>query len=275
MTNFEEQLKKSVHIQTELAPILAKLMQPALAALGLDYFWFVRLLEGRFHISVGIQPPLIELYRQRKTEDLFFRHPEILARKQTTVIWDLHEPTELTHDMTDRVGLKDGMCILRRQKKHVDIWYVASTKKNSNLYKVYLNCAADIYRLIGFFQEKVYPLLPVKNKDFLLPYMDGTELKFPPQGETDKKTDFLDATRLKKFTIHRNHLEYSLTLREVQCVHRLSQGQTSKEIAAALGLSFRTVEHYLKDIRTKTDCRDKSDLVNLYRQNDLALWFDE
>src|SRR5262245_60078808 len=97
--DYEKQLAKAVRLQTELAPKVKKLLASVLNALGLDYFWFVRLLEGDFHISVGVQPPLIEIYRNRKTEDLYFRNENILIQKQTTVFWDLHEKESLTKDM--------------------------------------------------------------------------------------------------------------------------------------------------------------------------------
>lgn len=276
--DYEQQLQKSVKLQNEFYPLVKKLMQPALAALGVNYFWYTRLLEGQFHISIGIQAPLVKLYRERHTEDLFFRNQQILAQKQTTVIWDLHKPAALTDDMLDQIGLKHGVCVFRRRKHYVDTWYIASSQENSNLYQLYLDNSAAIYRLIGYFQEKVVPQLPMKNKDFLLPYMDGSTLKLPPlagKDEKSKMTDFYDATKLKKFTLHRGNEEFHLTLREIQCVHRLALGETSKEIAQALQLSYRTVEYYLGEIRNKTGCRDRSELVNLYRMNDLSLWFEQ
>ncbi len=273
----EIQLKKAVALQTAFAPKVRERMMPALSALGLDYFWFVRLLEGEHHISVGIQAPQVELYRERKTEDLYFKNSNILTQKQTTVLWDLHEPTPLTGDMTTRIGLGHGMCVFRRKPNYVDVFYVASTQKTSNLYQLYIDQTEAIYRLIGFFEQAVLPLLPMKNKDFLLPYMDGALLHLPKMTAKDEKstlTDFYDATRLKKFTLHSDKGDFSLSLRELQCVYHLATGKTSKEIAQALALSHRTVEHYIEDIRHKTACIDKGQLVELYRKNDVALWFD-
>ncbi len=275
--DLETQLQKAVQLQTTFAPKVKKLIHPALQALGLDYFWFVRLLEGSFHLSIGVQPPLVDLYRERKTEDLFYRNKNILMQKQTTVIWDLHEKNTLTKDMLDRIGLKHGMCIFRRKRDYVDIFYIASRTSSLSLYELYLNDTADILRLIGYFQQQILPVLPMNNRDFLLPYMDGHQLKLPPL-QTDKKkqaSNFYDATQMKKFTLHANCKEVSLTLREVQCVHRLAKGETSKEIGEGLGLSYRTVEHYIAGIRNKTNTLDKTALVNLYRKNDVALWFDE
>lgn len=276
--DYEKQMNKAVCLQTELAPKVKRLLAPALKALGLDYFWFVRLLEGQFHLSVGVVPPMVELYRTRKTEDLYFRNESILTQKQTTVFWDLHEDETLTYDMLHKLGLQQGICVFRRKDNYVDVFYIASTKKISpNIYELYLNSPQSILRLIGFFQEVVLPKLPITSKDFLLPYMDGCNLKLPSSKEKQDSGDlkgFYDATQLKKYTLHKGNHELSLSLRELQCLHFLSKGFTSKDIANALGISYRTVEHYLLNLRNKADCADKAELIELYQKNDVATWFD-
>ena len=51
-----------------------------------------------------------------------------------------------------------------------------------------------------------------------------------------------------------------LSLRETQCLDRLALGKTAKEIAADIGLSHRTVEHYLENIRHKLGVENKHQL---------------
>jgi DNA-binding CsgD family transcriptional regulator len=275
--DYEKQMNKAVCLQTKLAPLVKRLMSEALKALGLDYFWFVRLMEGNFHLSVGVVPPMVELYRTRKTEDLYFRNAAILAQKQTTVFWELHESESLAYDMLNKLGLQQGICIFRRKNNYVDVFYVASTKKiTPNIYDIYLNNPQSIMRLIGFFQEAVMPQLPLCDKEFLLPYMDKCVLKLPSGHEKfdENLKGFYDATKLKKYTLHKENRELSLSLRELQCLHFLAKGSTSKDIALALQISYRTVEHYLSNIRNKAGCADKAELIELYRKNDVAMWFE-
>ena len=51
-----------------------------------------------------------------------------------------------------------------------------------------------------------------------------------------------------------------LSLRESQCLDILATGKTAKEIAAEIGLSHRTVEHYLENIRNKLGVGNKHEL---------------
>jgi DNA-binding CsgD family transcriptional regulator len=52
-----------------------------------------------------------------------------------------------------------------------------------------------------------------------------------------------------------------LTQRQMQCAESLLNGRTAKETAFLLGLSTRTVEYYLGNIKLKLECRNKSELI--------------
>jgi two-component system, NarL family, response regulator EvgA len=54
----------------------------------------------------------------------------------------------------------------------------------------------------------------------------------------------------------------SLTMRESQVLQCLARGKSNKEIAAALGLSVKTVETYRARIMMKLDAHSISDLIH-------------
>lgn len=71
------------------------------------------------------------------------------------------------------------------------------------------------------------------------------------------------------FTFHQaksNHTpvittDIHLSSREKQCLSLLTQGKTAKLIADSLGLSTRTVEHYLDNIKAKLKVKSKPELI--------------
>lgn len=63
-----------------------------------------------------------------------------------------------------------------------------------------------------------------------------------------------------------------LTAREEECSLLLLEGMTLKEIAKILGLSPRTVEFYLKNIKTKLNCRTK---FHMMRALIISTWYKE
>ena len=53
-----------------------------------------------------------------------------------------------------------------------------------------------------------------------------------------------------------------LSKRETQCVNLLVRGKTAKMIAQNLGVSQRTVEHYLENIKLKLSVDSSSELID-------------
>ena len=52
-----------------------------------------------------------------------------------------------------------------------------------------------------------------------------------------------------------------LTYREATCMLLLLRGKTIYSIADFLGLSYRTVEHYINNIKAKVGCTNRSELI--------------
>jgi DNA-binding CsgD family transcriptional regulator len=49
--------------------------------------------------------------------------------------------------------------------------------------------------------------------------------------------------------------------RETQCIELLLQGKSPKEIGKMLNLSYRTIEHYIANIKDKLEVRTKAELI--------------
>lgn len=56
------------------------------------------------------------------------------------------------------------------------------------------------------------------------------------------------------------------TRREVDCLQFLLEGKTIADTAVELGLSPRTVEYYVKNMRLKISARSKYDLLKSIRE---------
>lgn len=62
--------------------------------------------------------------------------------------------------------------------------------------------------------------------------------------------------------------DIKLSSREIECIRHLLQGYTATETANLLNLSKRTVEHYLENIKLKSNCYSKLELFNKFNQID-------
>ena len=75
--------------------------------------------------------------------------------------------------------------------------------------------------------------------------------------QPEMQRDLLISLGMEKY-LERTSL---LTYREQQCLKGLLKNETAKETAKTLGLSFRTVESYLENIKNKLECQDKRELL--------------
>ena len=58
-----------------------------------------------------------------------------------------------------------------------------------------------------------------------------------------------------------------LTRREAECVYFLLQGLTFKQIGKQLGLSHRTIEFYLKNLKIRMGYKDRHQLLAAIKQS--------
>lgn len=65
----------------------------------------------------------------------------------------------------------------------------------------------------------------------------------------------------KKFFLGAPHEHIYFTGREAQVMVQLMHGKTISAVAAVLELSPRTIEFYVKNMKTKLACRTKSELI--------------
>ncbi len=103
-----------------------------------------------------------------------------------------------------------------------------------------------------------------------------------------KKQENKDNSKIKNIKSvkpRRSHQRYFLgsgypgvyfTLRESQTIYFLLRGNTIAEVAEVLDLSRRTIEFYLKNMKSKLNCHSKSELISrVLKTNLLSQLHDE
>ncbi len=87
------------------------------------------------------------------------------------------------------------------------------------------------------------------------------------KGDHQKSSTALKATLSKvkeaRYYLNGKYQGLSLSKRQAECLLCLARGYTAKEIAKILGLSPRTAEHYLGNMKTKLGCQNRFDLLQV------------
>lgn len=99
--------------------------------------------------------------------------------------------------------------------------------------------------------------LPIASKESLI---QNTE-------NTIQSTSNIHNSTSTSIALHQGINSINLSKREIECLLLLSRGKKIKEIARYLGISPRTVESYLENLKCKLNVYTRSELIDLYYAN--------
>jgi len=109
-------------------------------------------------------------------------------------------------------------------------------------------------------------LLEVLNKDDPDYPCYFTNLKKPESVFSNQcATSALESSKQGEYIAEHGDEEVPITPREAQSLELMLKGCTIRETAEVLGLSYRTVEFYLKNLRTKFAMDSKQQLLDKLR----------
>ena len=154
-----------------------------------------------------------------------------------------------------------GSSSIERASAHVEFFGFSGNKTKGSLEKLYLNHPHLLKSFARHFTQTLSDiLLPMQEAAFSLPEIKGKDFycKKPIHPDLDDYAAFL--TQLGYGGRWLWPMRFP---REKECLKLLLIGHSAKEIAAALGLSPRTVEFYFENIRRKLSCWSKLDLFTL------------
>lgn len=155
-------------------------------------------------------------------------------------IWDCHYGLDLSNQRNEFFGF-------------------ASHDKDIGAINNYINNLEELERFCKFFTEQVKDLIQQASKRMILQHHQTK-----PKKIISLKENFIKETTLKNYSsLSKYGKEFKLSIRETDCLKLLMRGHTTEETSIALGLSKRTVETHLENIKNKTGTNNKNDLIKL------------
>ncbi len=114
-----------------------------------------------------------------------------------------------------------------------------------------------------YFNEKAKDIINCKNKKKLAIFEQQFNFSNKSEGDilAQNIEQFLLDTKIDRSFIKVNNKEIRLSKRESECLKYLAAHKSIKEIGKVLGISPRTVEYYLLNIKDKTGITKKSELL--------------
>ncbi len=248
-----------------------------LTHLGITCFYYVHIKNNGDYLLLTDCPHIDEYYFDEKIyiKDPYIRHPS--NYQPGFFFFEQNQKEEFDQSLAYLVNNFQmtpliGYC--EKSKNAVEFYgfWGRSDQKNSFM-QVYLNYSSLLKAFSNYFKEKCRKILQSNT----VPYLSLSDLignDFITSAIHKSKNDFDTVCKyLKEIGLGDEIKKVSLlSPRERECVKLLLKGKSAKESGRILGLSFRTVEHYIENIKNKFNCQYKNEIFSVAEKlNELGL----
>lgn len=153
-------------------------------------------------------------------------------------------------------GLWNFLLIYKKSPAHLDYWFFSGKPNDCKVIDFYLNNLQNLNDFISLFEISNQDIFSVANK----------RNTYSPEGNSGI---FSAQSSIKSLIISTENIETNKTFidvsfsqREQDCLFYISKGRSMKETAAYLGISPRTVETHINNMKKKTGYNSRSKLLD-------------
>jgi DNA-binding CsgD family transcriptional regulator len=176
----------------------------------------------------------------------------------------LQEQLNSQHEL---FGLGNELTIIKRHKDYVEYFHFYAASNTSGMENFYINNIELLEQFILYFINTARIFINKADANRLLkPWREQEEIILPPNAKSifpnvDKKS-LIKSITPKRLFLNVQGRDVYLTKREIDCANLVTQGKMNRAIAETLFISHRTVETHIESLKAKTNCKDRSSLIN-------------
>lgn len=251
MDLFKEMVQKyTIQVDRKIKKICA----PLADYLSIPVFIFFRIeANGQFGHLSNYPENLDFFYSERLFQDYpYFVHPSLLRNGCAVTVLARKESDMET--IKERFHMAHLFLMLEHSGNNMEGYGFATKSSQSDTEVDFFPKLGMMQIFVSYFKREIQPLIKHMMND-------GYNLAMAKGGAFFKVDPLLPLvktdTNMQRFL----HLTSPLSPREHQCLELFKQGQSAQATASSLGLSQRTVEHYIDNIKEKLGCSSKWELL--------------
>lgn len=163
-------------------------------------------------------------------------------------------------EIAEEFNIAHPFYIIERYPDYFEITVFGAELKKFDIVNFYLNYPNVLENFKAYFVERAKELIirSEKNKIVLPVHMRPAESSFVAVNQ--RALQVTNKLRIDRIYLNNTNGGY-LTQREFECVKLLILGKSAEEIGLIVGLSKRTVEKYLENIKRKFSCTKTTQLI--------------
>ncbi len=244
--------------------------QPLKDHFGIGYFTYHRIDdEGKYSVLVD-NPIWAEHYvgNQMYLNDPYLRQSKVYRPGLCLV--DTNGSAQFKKTVMKEgkkiLDLDVGVMLIQKENNAVEFFGFAGNKSTSSLQNIHLNHSHLLKSFANHFKTEMSSTIANMNEEgIFLPQLKGKD--FFANQSISTEIDHVSRLGFYKDIGLKCDFEMfdKLTSRELDCLRLLLEEKSAKETGVALGISRRTVESYLDNIKAKFSCWGKYDILKIAR----------
>lgn len=216
-------------------------------------------------------PSVYELWSSKRPSAVFVNESGRILKSGIYLSEVLEEQDEYyknsKHLFFTVVGCNKMLEIVEREDDCQHMFHLGLNYNGADYHQWLLNNIDIFKKFINYYKkaakELILEIKKVENR-LILPVRQQCGLQNIPDIAAVNTID----SKKEKYTMTLNHHQtfelITIAKQQSLCLAHLMLGKTAKDIATQMGISFRTVEHYLETIKKRLGCGSSMELISKY-----------
>lgn len=252
-TELDEQFYRS-HITFSSIPAILEITKP-LIKIGLPFFTFQRNYFDQSHIRLTNLEKWTECYYRKSFYNyaIFHKDPHLFCSGYVLWSWLKREPLYIA---AAEYNIDHGISIIERHINYSDFFHFATSHNNPVTDEGFITKLNFLYRFIASFKQKARSLIEKAEKSkikLVTPEMNEIHRNQIPENNPSL-IELFNETEITRLYLGEEFDNAYLTRREMDILWLMKDGGNQLNIADQIGLSHRTLETHIKNIKEKLKC---------------------
>ncbi|MBY0281440.1 MAG: helix-turn-helix transcriptional regulator [Alphaproteobacteria bacterium] len=227
-------------------------------------FFYIKIFnDNNTRLYVCSEKKWMESYIQNNFQDDLPHMQTYLPENLNYSLWAGFKKDTVYNAVYD-LNIWNGFNIYEKEGTSTVTYAFATTPLNEEMINFYINNLNVLREFIFYFKRKAANIIDTSDPSKLIVSKNKN-----PTFNIDSRfvKNFSLKSNLQTFSFKGKLLNITFSNRETACLYQLTTGKTSKEIGKLLGISPRTVESYINNVKEKTGYRNKSELIKMFNDN--------
>lgn len=244
------------HFSLTSSNLIQEICNPVLHPIGLTYFNYIKIhnKDCSRELLTNNADWIDHFYKNSLYETVGAIDIEHLLPKGYFLWSEMDKNSPVYLHGRDFFNIDNGITFVIKRSDVTYLYIFGADRENHKINNFYTGNIDLLQRFIHFFTDQAQEILKTAEKNKI--YLPSPQ-KIDPERvnniviSNQARKEFIENTRISRYFILNEADDIYLTQRQAECARFFVHGYTAKQISKTIGISHRTIEGYLLDIKQR------------------------